>query len=337
MKALVTGGGGFLGGAIVRKLVERGDSVRSISRGHYPELAALGVEAIRGDITNSEAITAACRDIDVVFHVAAKPGIWGDYHDFFNANVIGTESVLLACRSAGVSRLVYTSSPSVVFDGRDMEGADESAPYSSHHESHYSKTKAEAEKLVLRSNDDALATVALRPHLIWGPGDNHLIPRILARAARLRVIGDGSNKVDAVFVANAADAHILAAERLRPGAAIAGRSYFITNGEPVPLWWMVNRILLAAGKPPVTRRVSAGAAHRVGGALEFIYRSLRLKAEPPLTRFVAREMATAHWFDITAARRDLGYEPRVDMEEGFRLLEQWLDARPDLTGRRSGS
>ncbi len=175
MRALVTGGGGFLGSAIARKLVARGDAVRSLARGDYPSLRTLGIETIRGDVADPENVRRAAEGCDIIFHVAAKAGVWGPFADYYRANVEGTRNVISACRALGIHRLVYTSSPSVVFNGRDMEGVDESAPYPAHHEAPYAATKAEAERLVLAANVPDLAVVALRPHLIWGPGDNHLV------------------------------------------------------------------------------------------------------------------------------------------------------------------
>jgi nucleoside-diphosphate-sugar epimerase len=329
LRALVTGGGGFLGGAIVRKLVERGDQVRSLARGDYPALRDLGVETVRGDVADAGAVARAAEGCDVVFHVAAKAGVWGGYEDYHRANVEGTRNVIVACRARGVGRLVYTSSPSVVFDGRDMENADESAPYPARHEAAYPATKAEAERLALGVNGPGLAVTALRPHLIWGPGDNHLVPRIIARAraGRLRRVGRAVKLVDATYVDNAADAHLLAADRLAPGAPPAGRAYFIAQGEPMPVWDLVNRILAAAHLPPVGRSVPSWAAYLAGAAFEGAYHALGLASEPPMTRFVARELGTAHWFNLAAARRDLGYEPRVSTDEGLRRLEAWLQAR----------
>ncbi len=326
MRALVTGGGGFLGGAIARMLRERGDQVRSFSRGEYPHLASLGVEQCRGDLTDREALLGAARGCDIVFHVAAKAGVWGSFDEFQRPNVIGTQNVLSACTSLGISRLVFTSSPSVVFDGRDVEGGDESLPYPSRYHAHYPRTKAMAEQLVLAANAPGLATVSLRPHLIWGPGDNHLVPRILARAraGKLRRIGSRPCLVDTVYVDNAAQAHLLAADRLAPGAALCGRAYFISNGEPIPLWEMVNRILAAADLAPVERSIPPWLAYVAGTLCESLWGWLGRKDEPPMTRFVARELATAHWFDISAARRDLGYQPEVTLEEGFRRLREWL-------------
>jgi 2-alkyl-3-oxoalkanoate reductase len=328
MKALVTGGGGFLGGVLVRRLLARGHEVRSYARGAYPELASQGVQVFQGDLADSDKLTTAVTGCDVVFHVAAKAGIWGPYREYFQTNVVGTENVLVACRKAGVRRLVYTSSPSVVFTGADMAGVNESVPYPPQYHAAYPETKARAEQMVLHANGPELATVALRPHLIWGPGDPHLVPRLLsrARAGALRRVGHRDNLVDSVYVDNAADAHVLAAERLAPDSPLAGRAYFITNGEPLPLWNLINCILRAGGLPPVMRSISPAVAYAAGLVLEGVYAVFRLKGEPRMTRFLARELATAHWFDISAARRDLGYEPAVSIDEGMRRLEHWLQA-----------
>jgi nucleoside-diphosphate-sugar epimerase len=327
MKALVTGGGGFLGGAIVRKLLERGDSVRSLARGDYPDLQALGVETIRGDVADQKITSQAVQGVDAVFHVAAKAGIWGPRVDFVRANVDGTRNVVDACRKHGVGKLILTSSPSVIYGGGDIEGADESLPYPTRFDADYPATKAEAERLVLDRNEPNLATVALRPHLIWGPGDNHLIPRIIARAraGRLRKIGNRRNLVDSIYIDNAADAHLLAADRLAPGSPIAGRAYFLSQGDPWPLWDLINAILHAAKLPPVTRSISPGVAHLAGLVLETTHRVLHLPGEPAMTRFLAHQLSTAHWFNIDAARRDLGYEPKVSIEEGLRRLERWFE------------
>ncbi|SIO57127.1 Nucleoside-diphosphate-sugar epimerase [Singulisphaera sp. GP187] len=324
MNALVTGGGGFLGHAIVRSLRARGDTVRSLARGDYPELRALGAEPIRGDVADPDAVLRAVDGCDVVFHVAAKAGIWGPYDEYHRCNVEGTRNVLAACRAHGVRKLVHTSSPSVVFDGRDMEGVNESVPYASHFDSPYPATKAEAERLVLAADGAELATTALRPHLIWGPGDNHLIPRLIARAraGRLRRIGRKDHLVDTIYIDNAAEAHLLAADHLGPDSPNHGKAYFLSQGEPWPLWSVINGILAAAGVPPVTRSVPRGAALLAGTLLEQGYRTLGLSAEPPMTRFLAHQLSTAHWFDITAARRDFGYHPTVSIDEGLRRLEK---------------
>ena len=322
MRALVTGGGGFLGLAIVRGLRKRGAEVRSFSRSAHASLDALGVEQRKGDLADPSSVSSAVQGCDIVFHVAAKPGIWGSYEEYHRPNVVGTQNVIAACRGHGVRRLVYTSSPSVVFDGRDMEGVDESVPYPPNYEAHYPRTKAMAEQLVRAANDAQLATVSLRPHLIWGPGDNHLLPRLVARAraGQLRRIGSRSKLIDAVHVDNAAAAHLLAADRLSPGSPIAGKVYFISQGEPLPMWEMVNRLLRAAGAPPVTRAVPVWLALALAWVFETAHRVTDNPREPRLTRFVVHELSTAHWFDLTAARRDLGYSPAISIAEGLELL-----------------
>jgi nucleoside-diphosphate-sugar epimerase len=324
MKALVTGGGGFLGKAIVLKLLERGDAVRSFSRGDYPELSKLGVEVVRGDISDAKEVDSAVDGSDVVFHVASKPGIWGPYEEYHRTNVDGTENIITACRNHGIKRLVYTSSPSVVHSGGNVEGIDESTPYAEHFETHYPKTKAIAEQMVLKANSEELATVALRPHLIWGPGDNHLIPRLIqrGRSGRLSKVGKKTHLVDSVYIDNAAEAHLLAADRLRPGSDIAGKAYFISQGEPVDISELMNRIIATAGIPPIKRTVPPNLAYASGWFFEIIYTLFRIKKEPPMTRFLAKQLSTAHWFDISAARRDIGYNPDVSIEEGLKRLEQ---------------
>ena len=329
MTALVTGGGGFLGGAIVRLLRQRGRTVRSFTRTAYPWLDELGVEQTLGDLCDrllAARAFGALVGADVVFHAAAQAGICGRYADFFATNVTGTENILAACRKHGVQKLVYTSTPSVVHTGADLEGVDESIPYPKHFDAAYPETKALAEKAVLAANGPDLATVALRPHLIWGPGDPHLIPRVLARAreGKLRRIGSRAVKIDVTYIDNAADAHLLAAEKLAPGSPVSGRAYFISNGEPVELWGFIERILAEAGLPPVTRTVSAWKARLAGRVLEWVYRGFRLPGEPPMTRFVANQMSTSHWYNISAARGDLGYEPRVSIDEGMRRLGEKL-------------
>lgn len=324
MTTLVTGGGGFLGGAIARLLRERGCAVRSFTRSRYLWLDEIGVEQVLGDLSDRAAVEQAVAGCDRVFHVAAKAGVWGRYEDYYSTNVTGTENVISACRTHGVSRLIATSTPSVVHAGGDIVGGDESLPYPEHFEAAYPETKALAEKAVLAANGPTLATVALRPHLVWGPGDPHLIPRIIsrARAGKLRRIGNHDPIVDVTYVDNAAEAHILAANRLAVGSAVAGKAYFISNGEPVGLWAFINRILSDNGLPPVTRSISVRKAKRIGRVLEWWYRTLQLAGEPPLTRFVADQLSTSHWYDISAARRDFGYEPRISIEEGWKRLKE---------------
>jgi nucleoside-diphosphate-sugar epimerase len=328
MRALVTGGGGFLGGAIVRKLLARGVEVVSFARGDYPRLAALGVRVERGDLADADAVARAARGCDAVFHVAALPAMWGPRARFFATNVTGTRNVIAACRAHGIGRLVHTSTPSVIHAGGHVEGADNGAPYRDRFHAHYPHTKAIAEREVLAANGPDLATVALRPHLIWGPGDTQIIPRILdrARRGRLRLVDGGRHLVDTVYVDNAADAHLCALDRLRPGAACAGRPYFVTNEEPRPQAAIINAILAAAGLPPCEASVGPRAAVAVGAVLEVAWWLTRRRSEPPLTRFVARQLGTAHWYDTAATRADLGFTPAVSLDEGFARLRAALAA-----------
>ncbi len=323
-RALVTGGGGFLGGAIVNLLIQRGDRVRSMSRKFYPELETRGVEQIQGDISDIAVVTKACENIDIVFHVAAKPPPWGKYEAYYQTNVVGTENVIESCKCQQVGRLVYTSTPSVVFDGTDKEGADESVPYPAKHTADYPKTKALAEQMVLEAADHNLRTVALRPHQIWGPGDPHFVPRLIARAKELKQIGNGKNLVDTTYIDNAAEAHLLAADRLAEKPGISGNKYFISQDEPIPVWDMINAILKAAELEPISGSVSYKAAWTIGAVLEFFYRTFNIAGEPKMTRFLADAVAKSHWFDISAAKRDLGYSPTISTREGLRRLAAWL-------------
>jgi nucleoside-diphosphate-sugar epimerase len=339
MSTLVTGGTGFLGRCLVERLLISDRSVTVLGRNPSPELEARGVRFIRASLDDADAVRAACAGIETVFHTAAKVGVWGRYADFYRTNVLGTRALLEGARQHGVKHFIHTSTPSVVYNGRALANADESLPLTTACPSPYPLTKAIAEHEVLTANSAALPTVALRPHLIWGIGDPHLVPRVLARAraGRLRIIGSGQNRVDLVHVENAVDAHLLAESALRlchvirdkdPGRSPAGRAYFITNGEPVLLWDWINGLLTGLGEPPVTRKISLGAASLVGSLCEAAWGMLPLRGEPPMTRFVAAELAKDHWFDLTAARRDLGYLPRVTMAAGTTDLVAWYRQQP---------
>lgn len=334
MRFLVTGPGGFLGRYIVEQLLARGDSVRGLARGEYPELAAMGVEMVQGDLADLQDVSRACEGVDGVMHVAGKVGVWGKWFHYFQANVHGTLNVLAACKRQGVTRLVFTSSPSVTFAGRDQDGVDESAPYPRHWLSHYPHSKALAEDFVLSANGEEVAgggvlqTCALRPHLVWGPRDHHLTARLIerARAGQLRRVGDGANLVDMIYVENAAEAHLLAMDALASmDSPVAGNAYFLSQGEPVNCWQWVDQILALVDLPPVQKSISRSVAYWIGATLEAAHwATRRWHHEPRMTRFVALQLATSHWFDLTAARRDLGYAPRVSTEEGMQRLGEWL-------------
>jgi nucleoside-diphosphate-sugar epimerase len=331
LQVLVTGAGGFLGHYVAELLVQRGERVRSFSRGLYPSLAALGVETIVGDLRDADAVAAACRGVEVVFHVAGVAGIWGPWRHYYGINTQGTRNVLAACRSQGVGRLVYTSSPSVTFTSEDQIGIDESAPYPTRWLCHYPHTKALAEQDVLQANGGGgLLTCALRPHLIWGPRDQHLIPRLVtrARSGRLLRVGNGKNQIDMIYVENAAHAHLLAADALREGSPVCGQAYFLSQGQPVNCWRWIDEILATSGLPPVRRSLPFRAAWWLGWLLETIYFVGRLPGEPRMTRFLAAQLAKSHYFDIHRAERDFGYRPRVSTAEGMERLADWLASAP---------
>ena len=333
MKALVTGAGGFVGGAVARALRARGDEVRGFSRGAHPELSALGVDHRRGDVADGPAVEAAVRGVEVVFHAAAKVAAAGRYADFHAANVRGTENVIAACRKYGVTALVYTSTPSVVFGPADLDGVDESIGYADHHDALYSRTKAEAERLLRAAASEELRTVALRPHLVWGPRDTSLLPRVVrrARSGALRRIDGPAKRTDVTYIDDAVQAHLLAAERLLAGdeaaCRVSGKAYFLNSGEPVEIWEFIDRMLAAAGVPPVEKRVSRCAAMAAGWVSEKVHTLTGAKGDPRMSRWIVRELTTARWFDISAARRDLGYQPRVSLDEGMRRLAAWIEER----------
>jgi nucleoside-diphosphate-sugar epimerase len=334
LKVLVTGGGGFLGQAICTQLLAQGYAVRAFNRTPSAALERLGVEQRKGDITNIDAVIAAAADVDAIIHSAGKVGAWGSLEEYYDVNVRGTDHVLAACELQRIRKLVLTSSPSVVHGGGDLEGVDESTPYPAHFSTPYAQTKALAEQRVLAANGAELATVALRPHFVWGPGDPNLLPRILARAraGRLRLIGDASKKIDTVFVENAANAHVLALQKLDIGSVIAGKAYFISQGEPISHERLINAWLLAAGLPAETRHIPLRLARVLGATLETLYRVVGARDEPPLTRFLVEQLSTSHWFNIAAARRDLGYAPQVNMIEGLlRLTEHLANERAQST------
>jgi nucleoside-diphosphate-sugar epimerase len=319
---LVTGGSGFLGLALCRALRDQGVTVRSLQRRASTALEAIGVTQHLAELHDTAAVSAAAEGVEAIFHVAAKAGAWGPEADYHRANVLGTRAVLQACRQHGVARLIHTSTPSVVHAGGDLAGADESMPFPDHYQAAYPRTKAIAEREVLAANGLQLATVALRPHLIWGPGDNHLLPRMIerARAGKLAFIGAGDKLIDVTYIDNAVDAQLAAWRSLAPGAACAGRAYFISDGAPIALKAMVNRLLATADIAPVQRHVPLPLARLLAPLVETAWRLLRLRGEPMLTRFLVEQFSTAHWYDISAARRDLGYTPTVGLEAGLARL-----------------
>ncbi len=334
MKTLVTGGGGFLGRYIVEQLLGRGDEVTAFARGDYPALKKIGANLVRGDLQDNESVSQACAGMDAVFHVAAKAGYWGTWESFYQPNVVGTKNIIEACKKHAVPKLIFTSSPSVVFDGQPHLGADEALPYPDRYENYYSQTKAMSEQLVIQANGPELLTVSLRPHIIFGPRDNHIIPGLVARAkaGRLIQVGDGTNKIDVTYVEDVAQAHLLAADALEPGTAVAGSTYFISQDSPVNLWSFVNDLLIKLDLAPPKGKIPLSVAQSVGATLEFVYRTFRFKGEPLLTRFLAKEMAMSHYYDISKAKQDFGYTPQFSIEEAVDrtitfFKEQWAHRR----------
>lgn len=326
MKAFVTGGGGFLGKAIVKQLLARGDEVISYSRGQYPELIELGATHVQGDLDDLDKIIKAMNGCDAVFHVAAKAGIWGSYKEFYRANVTGTGNIITACQKLKIKKLLFTSTPSVVHDGNGSEGKNESLPYPKKFYANYPKTKAMAEKMTLDANSSELSTAALRPHLIWGPDDHHFYPRLTSkgRAGKLRILGDNPNKVDCIYIENAAKAHVQAMDKLEPNSTVAGKAYFISQDQPIPIAELINRILKTSQIGPVKKKLSPKIAYAAGAVFELVYGALRIKSEPPMTRFLAKQLSTPHWYNISAAKKDFGYRPEISLDEGMQNLESWV-------------
>ena len=321
---LVTGGGGFLGFAIIKQLLVKSCLITSFSRKSYDKLLKLGVKQITGDIADRDCVFNAVKGNNIVFHVAAKAGIWGDFQEYFQINYIGTKNIVDACIYHKVPYLIYTSSPSVIFNGTDMQGVNESVPYPSKYHAYYPETKAMAEKYVIAAGQKSLKTICLRPHFIWGPDDNHIVPRILSKANKLVRVGKKNNLIDTIYIDNAAYAHLLAAETLQINNELSGKTYFISQNEPILLWDMVNAILDAGGLSPVNKTLPYNIVKVVGIFMEMLYKAFNISVEPPITRFMVDELATSHWFDISAAKKDLGFKPLVSIKDGLLQLKHSL-------------
>lgn len=323
MRALVTGANGFLGSYIVEECLRRGYKVRAMTRKRDDALTGLNVDCVHGDVRDADSLIEATRDIEVVFHTAAISGIWGPWKKFYSTNTVGTRNVVEACIRNKVPRLVYTSSPSVVFNGEHQINANESLPYPKRWLAHYPHSKALAEKHVLEADEfSGIMTCALRPHLIWGPRDRHLIPRLIERAKskQLRRVGDGTNQVDNIYVENAAVAHLQAAEAMRPGSPVCGSAYFLSQNDPVNCWGWINEILELAGLPRVRQSISYFWAYRMGAALESYHEMMNKDCEPRMTRFLAAQLAKSHYYDISRAKKDFNYHPAVSQAEGMKRL-----------------
>lgn len=319
-RTLVTGGAGFIGRHIVARLIASGRNVRVFSRHAVPASFGPGVEVVNGDVADAAALRRACENVDEVHHAAACVELWHDPGELMRTNVEGTRQVIAACAAAGVQRLVFTSSASVVFAGTDQEGVDESVAYPRRYVNRYAETKARAEQLVLEAHGQgSLRTLALRPHLVWGPGDTHLIPGLIerARAGALVRVGDGRNRVDVTYVTNLADAHLLAGAKLADAPDVGGRAFFVSQGIPVDAWGFVGDLLDRLHLPRPTRAISYRRAYAMGAVFEGAWTLLGRRTPPPLTRFLVSQMARSHHFNISAARRLLGYDPQVTTAAGL--------------------
>ena len=325
----MTGAGGFLGSEIATQLLHQDHSVIGFSRGSYPALEKQGVQWIRGDIRDAQAVNQACRNVDAIVHSAAVPGVWGSWDSYYQVNTVGTEHVIAAARAQAVKLLVYTSSPSVTFDGTNQANIPEDVPYPSSWLCHYPHSKALAEQAVIAANgQDNLATCALRPHLIWGAKDPHLIPRLFERgkAGTLRIIGDGANLVDMVHVTNAAHAHLCAIEALSNNPASHGKAYWVSQQDPVNCWDWLNELLLAAGVPTIKKSISSRTAYVAGTVLEVVYTALRMRREPRMTRFLAKQLSMDHYFDNSRAQELLGYFPILSNSQAMDKFKQAIRA-----------
>lgn len=323
VKILVTGAGGFLGGYIARELHQNDYEVHSFSRSKYQILEQMGVIEHQGNLENFENIKNALVGMDGVIHCASKVGMNGNYQDFYNANVIGTENVIRAMKELGIKKLVYTSTPSVVFGKDDLINADETTPYPDKYLSAYAQTKMLAEKKVIEANDANFWSISLRPHLVFGPGDLNLIPRLLEarKKNKLKIVGDGKNLVDVLYVENAANAHILALEALETNPQVRGQCYFIGQG-PVVLWDFINTILKHKGLPPVKKKIPLKIAYWIGAVIEFFLKITgNADLHPPMSRFIALQLGKSHCFSHAKAEKDLGFRPKYSIEDAIAKLD----------------
>lgn len=328
MRVLVTGAGSMLMGATVTELARRGDEVVCLQRRPLAFAPDTGIRSISADVRDVDAVTRAAEGCDAVIHGAARVGVVGTYDDFHSVNVGGTDAIITACRHHGIGRLVHVSTPSVAHVGEPLAGATATPATTGRPRARYAETKAIAEQHALAACDDSLAVVAIRPHLVWGPGDTQLVGRIVerARAGRLAIVGSGAALIDSTYVDNAADALLAAVDAIHPGARCAGRPYVIANGEPRTVAELFDGICAAAAVSARPRHVPVRAALVVGSVVERLWPIVR-RDEPPITRFVAEQLATSHWFDPRPAHDDLGWSPRVSLAEGFARLARWYAER----------
>lgn len=315
----MTGAGGMTGRAVALALIARGDAVTVMQR------RPSGIDAVEvlGDVADTDTMRRVATGQDVVLHLAAKVDVVGPWAEFERVNVAGTRSVVEACRAAGVARLINVSSPSVAHSGAALFGAVAGPADPANARSHYSRSKGLAEQIALAADGPELAVLSLRPHLIWGPGDTQLVQPVIdrARAGRLPLIGGGTALVDTIYVDNAVDALLAAVDVCGP---VHGEALVVSNGEPRPVGEILARVCAAAGVRGPRGRVPLPVATAAGAAVEGIWRLAHRPGVPPLTRFLAEQLGTAHWFDQRRTRKALHWSPRISLDEGFELLRRGL-------------
>jgi len=324
MRVLVTGASGMFGAGVAQALAARGDSVTVLQR----RPSGLGLHEVLADVAEASMVRQALARQDAVIHLAAKVNVIGPEQEYQRTNVDGTQAVIEGCRQAGVRRLVYVSSPSVAYPGRSLVGVGAAPADPTAARGPYARTKAIAEGMALAADSDGLAVVAIRPHLVFGPGDTQLVARLVDRASRRRlpVIGPGAALLDITYVSNAVDALVAALDRCEE---VHGQALVVTNGEPRPIRELLDAICDAADVPRPSRRVPVRLAKSAGSMVQAAWdfhdhlRLNRPASDPPLTRFVVEQMSTAHWFDQRDTRRALHWEPRISLDEGFEELRRY--------------
>lgn len=320
MRVLVTGATSLIGRAVVDRLQDRGDSVTVLQR----RPSGLSVREYLGDVADRAAISAAMTGVDAVVHAAGRAAVTGEWELFEETNVWGTRNVVDAARDAGVTRFVHVSSPSVAHNGQSLVGAPAGPADPEHVRGHYARSKAQAELVALDANSEPMSVVAVRPHLIWGPGDTQLVGRVVdrARSGRLFSIGPGTSLIDTIYIDNAADALVAAVDN---APDLGGRALVVTNGQPRPFREMLDRIVIAAGLEPSRVKVPYRTAYAAGLVVERIWDYRKTEDDPPITSFLVEQVSTAHWFDQRETRQALKWEPQVTIDEGFRRLQLWFD------------
>ncbi len=330
IRVLVTGAGGFVGLKLTRALLLEGYDVTTLQRGTYPELNELkniypNLSIIQGSINDQNILDFAVSDVNAIFHVASKIGMWGSYDDYYETNVVGTQNILKSMKKYSIKNLVYTSTPSVVFDRGDINNGDESLPYPKSHLNFYAQTKRIAEEEILKcARAHEFNALSIRPHLVFGPGDKQLIPRVIYThlKGKLKIVGDGENLVDVSYIDNVVHAHLLAFKTLlQDPNKVNGKAYFIGQEKPVKLWNFTNDIFKGLGLKKLEKKIPVNIAYCIGGLLEALFKLLGIKKiDPPMTRFVALQLGKNHYFSHENAKKDFGYIPIVPTEEGLKNL-----------------